>query len=289
MTRAQQLFCIGAAHWDIIGHSPANVALGADMPGQIIRRPGGVALNIASGLAAQGLAPALIAAIAQDAPGQDLRAWLGARGVLTDHLITPARLPTDTYIAIEGANGLIAAIAASDALESLGADMLDNLPESTACVVLDSGLAPGVLAELAQAPRLARRDLRLAAASPAKAARLAPFLGRMGCCFYLNLAEAGALCATTFPDSASAARTLIARGAARVLVTDGPNPAIDATGAGFITATPPRIAPRRVTGAGDAFAAAHICAELQGQTRAAALKAALAAATAHVASPPPEC
>ncbi len=289
MTRAQHLFCIGAAHWDIIGHSPAPVALGADLPGRILRRPGGVALNIAANLALLGHMPALMAAIGHDQPGDDLRAWLAARGIGTEYLIALPGLPTDSYIAIEGRNGLIAAIAASDALESLGPEALEKLPETPSCVVLDSGLAPGLLRELAQDQKLARTDLRLAAVSPAKAVRLAPFLGRMGCCFYLNLAEAGAICATTFPDSASAARALIARGAARVLVTDGPNPATDATAAGFITATPPRIIPLRVTGAGDAFTAAHISAELQGQTRMAALNAALAAASQHITRPMPDC
>lgn len=289
MTRAQHLFCIGAAHWDIIGHSPAPVALGADVPGRILRRPGGVALNIAANLAQLGHRPALMAAIGHDQPGHDLRAWLAAQGVGTECLIPLPGLPTDSYIAIEGSNGLIAAIAASDALESLGADMLHMLPDSASCMVFDSGLAPGLLAELAQTPRLAGLDLRLVAVSPAKAVRLAPFLGAMSCCFYLNLAEAGAICATTFPDSASAARALVARGAARVLVTDGPNPATDATAAGFITATPPRITPLRVTGAGDAFTAAHISAELRGQSRMAALNAALAAASQHITRPIPDC
>ena len=41
--------------------------------------------------------------------------------------------------------------------------------------------------------------------------------------------------------------------------------------------------PRRVTGAGDCFLAAHLLAEEQGADRAEALDAAIAAAAAHVA------
>ena len=279
------LFCIGAAHWDIIGHSATEVALGADVPGRIIRKPGGVALNIAIGLVSEGNLPALIAALGDDQPGQDLRAWLKVQGISIGYMPSHPGLCTDSYLAVEGANGLIAAIADTNALESLGAEVLERLPANTKCVLLDSGLAPAVLADMAQSPKLAQVDLRLAAASPAKAVRLAPFLGHSECCFYLNVAEAGALCGTTFADSGSAARALVSHGAARVVVTDGPRAATEATAAGFITAQPPYTEARRVTGAGDAFAAAHISAELRGQTRADALNFALDAASRHVATP----
>lgn len=286
MTRTPPLFCIGAAHWDIIGQSQEHLGLGEDVPGRIRRAPGGVALNIARGLAAWGLEPALISVLGDDLPGRELRALLQAEGIRTDYLHRSAT--TDCYVAIEGANGLIGAIADSTALESLTLNAVDPLREvDRPVVILDSGLAPALLQSLARAPLLADADLRLAAAAPAKVAALTPFLGRENCCFYINLAEAGAICGTPFPDTARAARGLIARGAARACVTDGPNPATDADADQLFSACPPVVSPRRVTGAGDCFTAAHIAAECRGVPRDEALRVALEAARVHVTTPAP--
>ena len=80
------------------------------------------------------------------------------------------------------------------------------------------------------------------------------------------------------------AAAVVARGAARVLVTDGARPAACAArGAEVLTCQPPAVSIARVTGAGDCFLAAHYVAETAGQDRAAALAAAVAAAAAHVA------
>ena len=46
--------CAGAAHWDIIGRTDLPLPPGADVPGRVTRRPGGVAQNIARALAALG-------------------------------------------------------------------------------------------------------------------------------------------------------------------------------------------------------------------------------------------
>ena len=288
MTRTAPIFCSGAAHWDIIGHSPAQLGPGADVPGRIRRAPGGVALNIARALAAAGLAPALISVLGTDLPGRELCALLQAEGVRTDHLQRSAAQATDCYVAIEGAHGLVGAIADSAALESLTLRAFEPLRQvDRPIVILDSGLAPALLHNLAAASLLAEADLRLVAAAPAKASALMPFLGRANCCFHVNLAEAGVICGMTFADSASAARGLIARGAARACVTDGPNPATDADAGGLVSMRPPAVRPQRVTGAGDCFAAAHIAAEYRGLSRKLALQAALEAARDHVTTPAP--
>ena len=86
----------------------------------------------------------------------------------------------------------------------------------------------------------------------------------------------------------AAAHALIARGAARVLVTDGGKTASEATGDDIISATPPQVLVTRVTGAGDTFMAAHIAAELRGADRTDALDAALSAAASYVSGQGPE-
>jgi pseudouridine kinase len=67
------------------------------------------------------------------------------------------------------------------------------------------------------------------------------------------------------------------------VVTDGHGEAVDATAEGAVSAPPPAVTARRITGAGDTFMAAHIAAEIAGQARDAALQAAVAAAAHYVA------
>ncbi|MBF9061448.1 kinase, partial [Rhodobacterales bacterium HKCCSP123] len=68
----------------------------------------------------------------------------------------------------------------------------------------------------------------------------------------------------------------------RVLVTAGAEMAVDATPDRILTAVPPPVQARRITGAGDTFMAAHIAAELAGAGPEEALRAAVEGAAAYV-------
>ena len=127
----------------------------------------------------------------------------------------------------------------------------------------------------------------MAPASPGKAARLLALMNHPSATLYVNLEEAGLLCQTTFPTSAEAAAALLARGAHRVLVTDGGNAASEGTAGDIISHTPPAVMVTRVTGAGDTFMAAHIASEAQGMDRAAALIRAGNAAATYVSGETP--
>ena len=48
-------------------------------------------------------------------------------GMVTEHIYRSQDLPTDRYMAVEGANGLIAAIADAHSLEAAGAKILRPL------------------------------------------------------------------------------------------------------------------------------------------------------------------
>ena len=130
-------------------------------------------------------------------------------------------------------------------------------------------------------------DLRVAPASPGKAERLLPFLEWPGATLYVNREEAELLANARYEGAEAAAEGLLARGARRVLVTDGGRPAAEAGPDGIRTATPPPVLVTRVTGAGDSFMAAHIAAEARGEDPETALATALAAAAAHVSGDMP--
>lgn len=272
MAQTPDILCIGSVLWDIIGRAPAHMRAGSDVPGRITRLPGGVALNIAMALKAYGLSPALLSAVGRDAAGTELVAACARLGLITDLLYRSEDLATDQYMAIEGGNGLIAAIADAHSLEAADAKILrplrdGRLPRPWAGpIALDGNLTARLLSQIAADADFARADLRLAPASPGKAERLTPFLTHPTTTLYVNLEEAGLLLHQSFADTGAAARALCAKGLARAVVTDGPRPASVATseqaGARLITQTPPEVLVTRVTGAGDTFMAAHIAAEL---------------------------
>jgi len=292
MAARPDIVCIGSVLWDSIGRAAGEMRLGDDVPGRITRQPGGVALNIAKTLRRFGLKPALLSAVGRDGEGEALVAACARLGLITDHLYRPDDLPTDRYMAIESAGGLIAAIADAHALEATGERILRPLLDGRlgsavapwrGLIALDGNLTEALMADIAASGLFERADLRIAAASPDKAGRLAPLLTHPRATFYVNLNEAGVLAGARFEGASAAARGLLDRGAARVLVTHGGHPAaFGARGHSVIGATPPPVKVTRVTGAGDSLMAAHIVAEQRGAAPAAALAAALAAAAAHI-------
>jgi pseudouridine kinase len=291
------ILCIGSVLWDVIGRAPGPMRVGSDVPGRITRLPGGVAMNIAMTLRRFGLTPALLTALGRDTSGDTLIAEARAMGLICDHIYLSDDLPTDVYMAIEGGNGLIAAIADAHSLETAGDKILRPLGDGrlgdatqpwAGLIALDGNLTVDLLREIATSPLFARADLRIAPASPGKAVRLSALLHHPTATFYVNLEEAGLLCNTSFADAASAAAGLIAQGAHRVLVTDGGNTAAEARSTqDIITRTPPAVMVTRVTGAGDTFMAAHIASEAQGLPRDQALTRALAAAATYVSGETP--
>jgi sugar/nucleoside kinase (ribokinase family) len=292
MNQSPDILCIGSVLWDIIGRSAASMRLGSDVPGRITRLPGGVAMNIAMTLRRFGLTPALLTAVGRDAEGDELIAACGRMGLDTRHVYRSDDLPTDRYMAVEGANGLIAAIADAHSLEAAGDKILRPLADGRlgsadspwpGPIALDGNLTEGLLADIAASPLFAAADLRVAPASPGKAERLLPLLTHPRATLYVNLEEAGLLAKDRFADAVTAAGALLSRGAGRVLVTDGGNPSAEGTRrSGVISASPPPVLVTRVTGAGDTFMAAHIVAERRGEGRSVALQSAIRAAADYV-------
>ena len=289
--KTPDILCIGSVLWDVIGRSPISMRLSSDEPGRITRLPGGVAMNIAVTLRRLNLIPALLTAIGRDSEGDDLIAACARMGMITDFIYRPDDLPTDRYMAIEGANGLIAAIADAHSLEAAGDKILRPLSDGRlgsaahpypGQIALDGNLTESLLAEIAHSPLFKKADLRIAPASPAKAERLLPLLTHPNATIYLNLAEASLLAKTCFPDAPTAAKALITRGATRILVTNGSQTTAMGTPDGVITATPPPVLVTRVTGAGDTFMAAHIVAESRGSNPTDALTQALRTAADYV-------
>lgn len=265
--------------------------LGSDVPGRITQLPGGVALNIAMTLRRFDLHPALLSTVGRDAAGDQLVQESIDMGLNCDYLYRSDDLPTDRYMAIEGANGLIAAIADAHSLEAAGEKILAPLQDGrlgsaqtpyAGMIALDGNLTVPLLTRMASDPLFQQADMRVAPASPGKAERLRPFLSHSRATLYVNLEEAGLLCQQDFSNASEGAQALLAKGAKRALVTDGGKMAADCDASGVRQAMPPQVMVARVTGAGDTFMAAHMSAELGGADAQTALELAQHAAARYV-------
>ena len=296
MEPTPDILCIGAAHWDTIGRSLAPLAPGADVPGRVVRRAGGVALNIAATLARMGARPAILSAVGEDAEGAELAEVATRLGVDGRFLTRIAGGSTGRYVAIEAAGALVAAIADAGTLEAAGAAILAPLSDGrlgaaarpwAGVAVVDGNLTAALLAVIAGSASFSAADLRVVSAGSGKADRLRPLLPAVNATVYVNLDEASVLGGRSFADAPAAARALVAQGARRVLVTDGGRACADASAQGIVTALPPPVPVARVTGAGDTLTAAHILAERRGLDRADALAAALRAAAAYISQGDP--
>jgi pseudouridine kinase len=290
MILKKPVLCIGSVLWDVIGRATIDMEAGSDNAGRITRLPGGVAMNIAMALRKHDIDCALLTALGRDDEGDGLIKAAQDRGLVTDFIFRSEKLPTDIYMAVEGANGLIAAIADASSLEAAGTDILIPLMDGSlsdgngwhGTVVVDGNLTVALLDKIAQSTSLQGADLRIAPASPGKAERLRVFFERQVGMVYVNQKEAQLIADVTFSSSEQAAQGLLALGIPRVLVTDGSNQTAYGDRDEILVAQPPAVKVSRVTGAGDVLMAAHIAAELGGKSKQAALDHALNFAADYV-------
>lgn len=265
--------CFGAAHWDHVGKQSAGTA-GPDRPGTVRVRPGGVAANVAIGLAANGLRPALYSVVGCDREGEALRATLANRGMETSGILSSEAFPTGAYIAVEDETGeLVSAVADCRALEALAPGAFDTRSARQADYwFIEANLPVSVIEELASIGE--RPPLVANPVSPARARSLLTILPKIAV-LYCNRAEAGALLDCHHASSEEAAKALFEAGAGRAVVTDGPASVCDASAEGIFSAMPDTTEFASATGAGDAFLARHLAAVAAGTTSPMALNAAI--------------
>ncbi|MEE9454919.1 MAG: PfkB family carbohydrate kinase [Paracoccaceae bacterium] len=285
------VLCIGSALWDTIASTTVRMKPGYDVPGSIVRRPGGVALNIALALVRTGQAAALLSTIGKDAEGDALIAELIAAGVDCQY-VTRTQDPTDNYLAVETVSGAVfAAVADCASLEKAGDNILSPLRDGRlaslehpwhGAVIIDGNLPVSVLESISTHRDFVNAALSFVPASPGKAGRMRTALKSQGGTLFVNKAEAEILCRMDFIDSIEAAKTLRQLGAHRAVVTDGPNIAA-LSGQELVEITPPKVDARTTTGAGDVFLAAFVATELAGGHPAEyILQTAVNAAAAHI-------
>lgn len=284
--------CIGSVHWDTIAVSDGPLAEGLDQPGEVQRRIGGVAFNVASALRALGHRPKLAGIVGSGSDGDALRREVRMRGIEADGILRSSWLESDSYVAIEAGGRVLGAVADCRSLESIGPDLFRRLAAGLFAdpkdhefphAVIDGNLPGQVLSLVGSGSVLDGAVLSAVAASTGKIKRMLGLRGRKDMTLYANRKEAELLTGNAHASSADAAMRLVRMGFERAVVTNGTAAAADASGSDVFEARPRPADARILTGSGDCFAAAHISARLRQTDRTQALSDACDFAAAYVA------
>ena len=263
------ILCIGGAHVDLIARSSGQLQAAPSNPGTITRRTGGVAFNVARGLAARDHHAALAGVVGNDDDGHLVRAALGDAAVI-NALIVSASHPTGRYVAVEDRGGaLLAGVAETAGLDALSPRCLAPTCERyrDACWwFVDANLPEPTLRTVAALP--ARPKLALDAVSVAKAPLLAGSLPKADLLF-CNADEAAVVPIDSCPA---------------VVITNGREPVRVVTAGVTTWLDVPNVEVQSVTGAGDSLIAATLDRLLAGEPLVQAVRAGIEAATILISS-----
>jgi pseudouridine kinase len=285
------LLGIGGAHIDRRGRTDEAFVPGASNPGIMREEAGGGALNALRAARCHGVKAALVSVRGGDGAGETVARAIAEAGIEDLSAVFLDRV-TPSYTAILDEHGdVVAALADMGLYEAVFERQLRRLGFREAAngadaLLVDANLPQAAIGRVLEAAN--GKPIHAIAISPAKAVRLAPFLGRLSCLF-MNLREARALSGEA--DAIEAAGWFRRAGLASGVITAGSAPLIGFDGEGIFRITPPlpeKIAD--VTGAGDALAGTTVARLMLDASFREAVRAGVAAATMAVecagATPP---
>ena len=277
---------LGGAHLDQELRLAQPAVMGSSNPAAARIIPGGTALNSAGVAASLGMNCLLAGPVGNDAAGETLRGICRERGI-ADGLVATPGLNTGSYTVLIEPHGEVLIGAADMAIyDSVNTAWLEEHltpqlapgPAKNRGLFATANLSVEALTFLASGTEFSPAFKAAAAVSPAKAARLLPFLDGLDLLF-ANLAEARALAGDTSAEALELTRQLTAKGVRAGIITAGSAPVTFWNGAqsGTITLGPvTKIVD--TNGAGDALAGAVLAMLAKGRDLESAIKTGLEAA-----------
>jgi ribokinase len=254
---------VGSINTDLITYVTRMPDAGETLDGvSFAMAPGGKGANQAVAAASLGSEVVMVACVGDDAFGGAARANFAARGIDARHVrVVPGASSGVAPIFVEpsGENRILIVRGANDALDA--ADIARAEPDLRTCDVLALQLEVPLSAVYAAVEAGVRLGLRVVL-NPAPASSQLDVARLRGLAYLMpnqtELALLGGMPVATIDDAITAARTLIARGIERIVVTLGANGAlyVDATDARHVP--PIAVAAVDTTGAGDAFIGSFI-------------------------------
>lgn len=263
-----EVVCIGGANMDIRAKAADWLRPHASNPGTMTLKPGGVARNVADGLAHLSIRTALATAIGEDAFGRELKMGLQDAGIDTAMVTTMPDASTGVYLAVLDAKGeMSVAVNAMNIIETLTPALLAPHARRIGAaryVFADCNSPARTLAWLAEKSK----TLIIDPVSPAKAERLRELAGQGTFALAANRYQAETLIEFSIAsreDALGAANKLRDMGFRNVLLSLGPDGAVVAAeGSAPVHLPTMAEAVRDVTGAGDAASAGLIYGLCQG-------------------------
>ena len=285
MTSGPYVVVVGGANMDIAGRPLSALVPRDSNIGTVRLSPGGVGRNIAHNLALLGIDVRLVTAFGEDAQADSLVEGCREAGIDLTHSFVVPGCSTSTYLYVTDELGeMEVAINDMAILNQLTPERLERclaLLEGAAVVVVDTNLPAQTLAWIADH---VSAPLFCDPISTAKAARIAPIMGRLHT-LKPNLLEARSLAGMGAKAGAEvAARELLSTGLQRAFVSLGAEGVFCAAQdhTVYLPLLPCHVI--NTTGGGDAMMAGLVWAHLQGLELEEAGRAGLAASAIAVES-----
>lgn len=280
-----QVVVVGDCLLDVLVRPESALRPDQDVPGQVHVAPGGAAANVAYHLRGQGLTVQLVASLGDDWAGRLLASHLAQQGIAW-HGPRQRLQPTGAVAVLIGADAKRSMVSSPGASRVLPPwqEVVPTLAGAQALFlsgyVLQARDGVAWAARLADAAHKQGLEVWLDPVLPWPAEGFAALRGSLDG-LVLNADEARTMTGCQTPEQALAQ---LLREAARVVVKLGSAGAIGAGRDSQLLWQPaPKVQAVDSTGAGDAFDAVLLAHTLRGATLAAALCAAVAAASAKVA------
>lgn len=283
---------VGACGLDLVAHPQRAPQPGDRLPAEVRASWGGVASNVAANLVALGRPVRLISVVGQDPLGDALLRHLDTLGIDTRGVLRVPQ-PTGIYLGLLHAEGgLVYSLHDMRLMNALTPAHLKAqaaLFRDAAAVFVDANLSRQALRTLFALAREAGLPVAADPTAPYLAAKLRPYLKRLGLVTPNHL-EAAALLGRPVPQDnfaevVRAARDLVAQGVQMAVITLAEFGVCYATpmGSGHLPALKTRVLDP--TGAGDALTAATLFALLAGLEPDEAVRLGIAAASLTLQAP----
>jgi len=263
---ASRVICIGGAAVDRKYRALSSLRMATSNPVASERSFGGVARNVAENLARLGAQVSLVSILGNDDNGRLMLEQLEPAGIDTRYMVVSQTSATAEYVAVLQPDGDLAIGLADMAIfDEFVPALLQRAEREREAdwIFADCNLPAQTLHHLLDRSRREGLMLAIDAVSAPKAMRLARDLRGIGLLF-LNLDEARALLEEPEASPEAAAAALLARGAARIVLTLGSEGLVAADSAGIRRIRPVDADIVDATGAGDALIAATLVGLLKG-------------------------
>jgi pseudouridine kinase len=261
--------CIGGATVDRKYRALGPVRLETSNPVTTSQRSfGGVARNVAENIVRLGVKASLVSIVGNDENGRAVLEDLKSLGIDTRHVAVSGDHATAEYVAVLQPDGDVAIGLADMAIfDDLTPTLLRTIQSdlSSAWIFADCNAPSETLHELISLAHRRQIMLVLDAVSAPKVMRLPRNLSGVGLLF-LNRDEAQAFLGISIASPADAVEALLDCGAARVVLTLGPEGIIAADRSGVVRIGASTVQVVDATGAGDALIAATLVAMLGGHS-----------------------